>query len=95
MVERDEINEEITSGDAESMVGGFARCEREGRDLCRRASNEDCEALCAVDGGTFSMRSMASNNCKDVQSPINPRSTPEKVKKKGPRIKDQIAYGRA
>lgn len=85
MVEREEINEEITSGEAESMVEGFARCEREGRDLCRRASNEDWEALCAVDSGMFSKWSMASNNCKDARSPINPRSTREKVKKKGGR----------
>ena len=33
MVESDEISEEMTSGEAESTVDGFARCDLEGRVL--------------------------------------------------------------
>lgn len=67
MVESDEINEEITSGEDESPVDGFARCDLGGRVLLRRASKEDCGAPCAVGIEVSSKRSMASNNDKDVQ----------------------------
>jgi hypothetical protein len=44
MADSDEISDEITSGDAVSMVDGFARWARDGSDLRRRESSDDWAA---------------------------------------------------
>lgn len=63
IVEREEINDEITSGDAGSTVEGLflAAWAREGRDLRRRASSADCAGTpFAVEGaGVCWKRSIA------------------------------------
>ena len=61
MVERDEINEEITSGDAGSTVEEFFFLAAWDRDLRRRDSREECATAPPFAEGAiaFSMRSMA------------------------------------
>lgn len=57
IVESDEINDEITSGEAVSTVDGFARWARDGSDFLRRDNSDDW----AAGAGVVWERSMATN----------------------------------
>lgn len=61
-MERDEIRDEMTSGDPGSAVEGFAECEREGMDLRRRDSNDEADKTGAssLDTEASSARSIAA-----------------------------------